>query len=217
MSATPAPMPMARAPVRENDAASAVMAPMPLNSRNMASAVSATDPEGTVPRSSMVPTAMNAPMEPSTVTMASEISRAISSAPIHAVRRSGRDSSNSATPCSTSRADAAPAAIAVVARSASVMGWMNPEPRYPAGLARSAPCTNARMAGGSDSTRLRIWFWSTDAYDSPTRKRKVPSATPSSRVRRSDRRSVSPSITRISRRLPDRAHGRHPRGGQPGW
>ena len=51
------------------------------------------------------------------------------SAPSHVVRRSGRDSMSSATPVSTSRADAAPPAIAVAAMSASVTGWMRPDPR----------------------------------------------------------------------------------------
>ena len=54
---------------------------------------------------------------------------AIISAPSQAVRVSGRDSMSSATPVSTSRAGAPPAAMAVAAIIDSVMGWMNVDPR----------------------------------------------------------------------------------------
>ena len=80
-------------------------------------------------RASTVVTAMSAPAKPSRATTTSWMTMAIISAPSQAVRVSGRDSMSSATPVSTSRAGAAPAAMAVAAIIDSVMGWMNVDPR----------------------------------------------------------------------------------------
>jgi hypothetical protein len=80
-------------------------------------------------RASTVLMAIAAPANPMAATMTTWMTMAMSSAPSHVVRRSGRDSINSATPVSTSRAAAAPPAMDVAARMARVMGWISVDPR----------------------------------------------------------------------------------------
>ncbi|MBL6632915.1 MAG: hypothetical protein ISP32_00785 [Thermoleophilia bacterium] len=80
-------------------------------------------------RASTVVMAMRAPMKPMVATMTSWMTMATISAPSQDARVSGRESMSSATPVSTSRAGAAPAAMAVAAMMESVMGWMKVDPK----------------------------------------------------------------------------------------